>query len=73
MAKVEFLGPNGKPPMKADISNLKELKALFADDAQLQEWLTNCAVAVNDRIVASLDYPVGPEDKISLLPPVCGG
>ncbi len=73
MAKVEFLGPIGKPPMRVEITNLKELKQLFAEDAQLAQWLSTCAVAVNDRIVSSLDHPIGPEDRISLLPPVCGG
>lgn len=73
MAKVEFLGPLGRPSIDVNICNLQELKSLFQDDTELQEWLAICAVAVNDTLVCSLDTPIKPEDKISLLPPVCGG
>jgi molybdopterin synthase sulfur carrier subunit len=73
MAKVEFLGPIGKAPMEVTIENLAELKELFKDDAQLAQWLEICSVAVNDTMVCSLDTPISPDDKISLLPPVCGG
>lgn len=73
MVKVEFLGPIGRETMEVDISNLKELKEIFAGDEKLQEWLDTCAVAINDTLVTSLDTKVEPNDKISLLPPVCGG
>lgn len=73
MAKVEFLGPIQKEPMNVDIKSLQELKELFADDNELSEWLGICAVAVNDTLVDSLDVKIEAEDKISLLPPVCGG
>lgn len=73
MAKVEFLGPLGRDSIEVDIKNLEELKEYFKEDKALQEWLAICAVAVNDTLVCSLDLPIAPEDKISLLPPVCGG
>lgn len=73
MAKVEFLGPLGRPSIDVNIGNLQELKSFFADDKELQEWLSICAVAVNDTLVCSLDMPIQKDDKISLLPPVCGG
>ena len=73
MAKVEFLGPIGKAPMEVEIKNLAELKELFKEDTQLAEWLEICSVAVNDTMVCSLDTAINPDDKISLLPPVCGG
>ena len=73
MAKVEFLGPLGRPTIEVDISNLQELKTYFKNDKELQEWLGICAVAVNDTLVCSLDITISPTDKISLLPPVCGG
>ena len=73
MARLEFLGPINREAMDVDISNLTELKTLLKDDAELQAWLGNSAVAVNDTLVSSLDTPIKEGDKISLLPPVCGG
>ncbi len=73
MAKIEFLGPINREAMEVDISNLSELKSLLKDDEELQAWLANSAVAVNDMLVSTLDTPIKAGDKISLLPPVCGG
>lgn len=73
MAKVEFLGPISRPSIDVTISNLQELKTYFQEDKELQEWLAICAVAVNDMLVCNLDTPISANDKISLLPPVCGG
>ncbi|NPA82820.1 MAG: MoaD/ThiS family protein [Epsilonproteobacteria bacterium] len=73
MARVEFLGPIEREPMEVDIKNLKELKDIFKDDEKLQEWLEISAVAVNDTLVSDLDKRIEKEDKISILPPVCGG
>ncbi len=73
MARIEFLGPINREAMEVDISNLSELKTLLKDDEELQEWLANSAVAVNDTLVSTLDTPIKEGDKISLLPPVCGG
>jgi molybdopterin synthase sulfur carrier subunit len=73
VAKVEFLGPLARPSIEVEITNLNELKRYFQDDQELQGWLAICAVAVNDTLVCSLDMPIQKDDKISLLPPVCGG
>ena len=73
MVKVEFLGPIQKPSLELEISNLNELAAILQQDEELKEWLENSAVALNDRLVASLETPLKDGDKISLLPPVCGG
>lgn len=73
MVHVEFLGPIGKPSLELDITNLNELARYLQDDQEMSEWLENCAVAVNDTIVSSLEYTLNEGDKISLLPPVCGG
>ena len=73
MAKVEFLGPLNRESIEVDIKSLNDLKEMFADDKELQEWLEICAVAVNDTLVCSLDTKIEENDKISLLPPVCGG
>ncbi len=73
MVKVEFLGPIGKEPRQLDISNLSELSDKLKEDASLKEWLECSAVAVNDKIVNSKEYPLHDGDRVSLLPPVCGG
>jgi len=73
MVRVEFLGPIQKEPLELEISNLKELATILQEDKELSEWLQNSAVAVNDTLVSSLDVALKDGDKISLLPPVCGG
>jgi len=73
MVRVEFLGPIQKDALELEISNLNELASILQEDKELSEWLENSAVAVNDTIVASLDVALKDGDKISLLPPVCGG
>ena len=73
MAKVEFLGPLNRESIDVEIKSLNDLKNIFKEDKELQEWLEICAVAVNDTLVCSLDTKIESGDKISLLPPVCGG
>ncbi len=73
MIKVEFLGPLNRDTIEVDIKSLNDLKEMFKEDTRLQEWLEICAVAVNDSLVCSLDTKVESGDKITLLPPVCGG
>jgi len=73
MVKIEFLGPLNRETIEIDIKSLNDLKEMLKDDKELQEWLEICAVAVNDSIVCSLDTKVEDGDKVSLLPPVCGG
>ena len=73
MVNVEFLGPINKDSLNVDIKNLNELSVLLKDDAELTSWLDKCAVAVNDTLVTSKDIKLNAGDKVSLLPPVCGG
>ena len=73
MVRVEFLGPIQKEALEVSITNLSELATMLQDDETVKEWLANSAVAVNDNIVNTRDYPLKDGDKISLLPPVCGG
>lgn len=73
MVTVEFLGPIGKKPIKIDAKSLKDVADKLKDDKDVSKWLKECAVAVNDKIVDSLDVELKDGDKISLLPPVCGG
>jgi molybdopterin synthase sulfur carrier subunit len=73
LIKVEFLGPIQKEPLELEIKNLNELAAILQNDKELSEWLENSAVAVNDTLVSSLEHELKEGDKVSLLPPVCGG
>ncbi len=73
MVRVEFLGPINKEPIELNVINLEELAAILSQDETLKEWLSVCAVAVNDEIVKSLNTPLKDGDRVSLLPPVCGG
>ena len=73
MIKVEFLGPIGKQPLEVDITNLNELSEILKKDKDLESWLQSSAVAINDTIVQTKDIVLKDGDKISLLPPVCGG
>ena len=73
MVRVEFLGPIQKEPLELEITNLNELAKILQDDAEMTEWLKNSAVAVNDTLVSSLEVALSDGDKVSLLPPVCGG
>ncbi len=73
MIRVEFLGPIQKDPLELDITNLNQLAKILQEDKELSQWLQNSAVAVNDTLVSSLDVELEDGDKVSLLPPVCGG
>lgn len=73
MVKVEFLGPINKESISVDIANLSQLSEILKSDAEVSSWLENCAVAVNDTLVSSKDINLKDGDKVSLLPPVCGG
>ncbi len=73
MVRVEFLGPIQKDALELEITNLNELAEILQKDKELSEWLQTSAVAVNDTMTSSLDVVLKDGDKISLLPPVCGG
>ena len=73
MIRVEFLGPIQKDALELEITNLQELATILQETPEMEEWLKNSAVAVNDTLVSSLDVELKDGDKVSLLPPVCGG
>ena len=73
MVKVEFLGPIGKESMELDIKSLDELSLKLKEDESLHPWLENSAVAINDVLVKDKTIALNDGDKVSLLPPVCGG
>jgi molybdopterin synthase sulfur carrier subunit len=73
MVTIEFLGPIGKEPLNLDISNLNQLSDILKQDESLSSWLQNSAVAINDTLIQDKNVELQDGDKISLLPPVCGG
>jgi molybdopterin synthase sulfur carrier subunit len=73
MVRVEFLGPIGKEPMELDITNLIQLSDILKHDDSLKPWLENSAVAVNDMMIKDKNFELKSGDRVSLLPPVCGG
>ncbi len=73
MVRIEFLGPIAKESLQMEATNLQDVANRLSDDHEIKEWLQTCAVAVNDTLVSSLDTPLKSGDKVSLLPPVCGG
>ncbi len=73
MVKVEFLGPIGKAPVEMEAATLADVSTQLKEDASLIQWLDKCAVAVNDTMVNDLTTVLKDGDKVSILPPVCGG
>jgi molybdopterin synthase sulfur carrier subunit len=73
MIKVEFLGPIGKESIELNVGSLKELSNELKKDEEIASWLDDCAVALNDVMVNDLEIKLNDGDKVSLLPPVCGG
>lgn len=56
-----------------EITNLSELANILQGDKEMQVWLENSAVAVNDMLVSTKDIELKDGDRVALLPPVCGG
>jgi len=73
MVKVEFLGPIGKAPVEMEAATLADVSTQLKEDASLIQWLDKCAVALNDTMVNDLTTILKDGDRISILPPVCGG
>jgi molybdopterin synthase sulfur carrier subunit len=73
MIKVEFLGPIGKDPIEMEAATLAEVAAKLKEDTSLSTWLEKCAVALNDTMVQDLETSLKEGDRVSILPPVCGG
>ena len=73
MVEIEFLGPIGRKSLHLNANSLQEVKAELQKDESLREWLANCAVAVNDKMIYDANFALKSGDRVSLLPPVCGG
>jgi len=73
MVTIEFLGPIQKENITLEASTLNDVAQYLSTDAELKSWLETCAVAVNDTMVMDLNTQLKSGDRVSLLPPVCGG
>lgn len=73
MIKVEFLGPIGLADMEFEATTLAELGEKLKDIEALTPWLANSAIALNDTLVGDKNTQLKDGDKVSILPPVCGG
>lgn len=73
MITVEFLGPINKAPIEMEADTLADVSAKLKEDTELTQWLEKCAVAINDSMVSDLSVLLKEGDRISILPPVCGG
>ena len=67
------MGPIARDPVEIEAKSLSEIKEYFSNDSGLKEWLASSAVAVNDVMVLDLNHPLNSDDKVTILPPVCGG
>ena len=73
MITIEFLGPIQKEKMNLEATTLNDVAEHLSKDAELKTWIDTCAVAVNDVMVMDLNTKLNSGDRVSLLPPVCGG
>ena len=73
MIKVEFLGPIGQAPLEIEAETLAEVAIYLQDIESIKSWLSKCAVAVNDEMTNDLTKVLKSGDRVSILPPVCGG
>ena len=73
MVVVDFLGPISRDSVELDIKSIKELSIYMSNNEDLKKWISNCAIAVNDKIVTDKEYILKDGDRVSILPPVCGG
>lgn len=73
MITVEFLGPIGLDLLHIDASTFSEVSEYLKQFEELALWLPVCAVALNDALITDRNIVLADGDRISLLPPVCGG
>jgi molybdopterin synthase sulfur carrier subunit len=73
MITIEFLGPIAQKNRTIKADSLQDVANFLQQDVELSLWLESVAIAVNDKLVSDLDTPLNDGDKVSLLPPVCGG
>ena len=73
MVIVEFLGPIGEESLELEANTLSDVALQLQKIETISAWLDKCAVAVNDEMTNDLSKVLKNGDKVSILPPVCGG
>ncbi|AWI33857.1 MoaD/ThiS family protein [Helicobacter apodemus] len=73
MIEIEFLGPLGNKVLQSNAKDFYDLKEELQQIPEIRIWLKDCAIALNNEIITSLDTPLKSGDRVLLLPPVCGG
>jgi sulfur-carrier protein len=73
MITIEFLGPIAQEDITIEANSLQDVADFLQKDSKLSPWLDSLAIAINDKLTDSLDAPLNDGDRVSLLPPVCGG
>jgi len=73
MITIEFLGPIAQEDITIEANSLQDVANFLQKDPKLSPWLDSLAIAINDKLADSLDAPLNDGDRVSLLPPVCGG
>jgi molybdopterin synthase sulfur carrier subunit len=73
MIKIEFLGPITQEPIEMEATSLQDVADKLQAIDTLDMWLDRCAVAVNDVMTNDLTKVLKSGDRVSILPPVCGG
>ena len=73
MIKIEFLGPIAQESIKMEATSLQDVADRLQEMDTVNIWLDRCAVAVNDVMTNDLTKVLNSGDKVSILPPVCGG
>ncbi len=59
--------------MEMEAGTLADVAAQLKQESELSTWLDKCAVALNDNMVNDLTTVLKDGDRVSILPPVCGG
>ena len=73
MVIVEFLGPIGEESLELEAETLSDVAEQLQKIDTISTWLDKCAVAVNDQMTNDLSMKLKSGDRVSILPPVCGG
>jgi len=73
MVKIEFLGPISREPLEIEANSLEDVAKVLQNIEEISSWLDKCAVAINDNMTNDLSTKLKDGDRVSILPPVCGG